>query len=405
MAQHLVGGRERLDQAAGEGPRGLGLARAGLEDRELVAAEPRGGVALAHAGEQAGGDGAQQGVADRVAEGVVDRLEAVEVEAQHRHRPAPAPRRRQRPPEPLPEQRPVRQAGQRVVVRQVLDPRLLARPVARGLAEHLQRCRHPADLVAPPQLGHRRLGVAPGEAVHRPDHPGQRPRDVAGGEAAREDAGDAGQRAQPDDLVAEPVSPREGDVPGDEGAHLPAGVRERAAGARGRGADQEPVPAGRGRGGGAVEERAVRARAQLEEVARVLGRARERDRRQLAPDLVPVDEPEQDADDGGPVVLGADRRRHRQHRPGRQAGGPDGALVAAPGARLGDGRLGRQVLADVLRPRRRDDGAAVVRDQQLGEGGVAPAQLGELVPHLAARVPEQHVLHDVQAAPGLERAK
>ena len=54
--------------------------------RELVAAEPGGGVALADGGADPLGDGDQQLVADAVAEAVVDVLEVVEVEEQHDER-------------------------------------------------------------------------------------------------------------------------------------------------------------------------------------------------------------------------------------------------------------------------------------------------------------------------------
>ena len=62
----------------------LRIAHARLDDGELVAAEPRHEVALAHAGEQALAHLLQQRVADRVAQRVVDGLEVVEVQAQHR---------------------------------------------------------------------------------------------------------------------------------------------------------------------------------------------------------------------------------------------------------------------------------------------------------------------------------
>ncbi len=98
----------RGDQALGQGL-GFRLRREERDDdRERVAAEARQGVARAQGFLDAPGDDAQQLVADRVAEIVVDALQAVEVEAQHRR----AGRRRARRPggrgqglaEPLPEQ-------------------------------------------------------------------------------------------------------------------------------------------------------------------------------------------------------------------------------------------------------------------------------------------------------------
>ena len=61
----------------------LGLAVA-QDDRELVAAEPRDEVELADALPQQPADVGDELVADRVAEAVVDDLEAVEVEHQQR---------------------------------------------------------------------------------------------------------------------------------------------------------------------------------------------------------------------------------------------------------------------------------------------------------------------------------
>ena len=63
----------------------------------------------------------QQQVADRVAERVVDVLEAVEIEEQHGELAAPAVRAGDRLPDAIGEQRPVGQAGQRVVMRHVHD--------------------------------------------------------------------------------------------------------------------------------------------------------------------------------------------------------------------------------------------------------------------------------------------
>ena len=55
------------------------------QDRELVAAEPRGGVDRAHAVLQPPRDLLQHLVAGGVPEAVVDVLEVVDVEEQHRH--------------------------------------------------------------------------------------------------------------------------------------------------------------------------------------------------------------------------------------------------------------------------------------------------------------------------------
>ena len=63
----------------------------------------------------------QQQVADRMAERVVDVLEAVEIEKQHGELAAPAVRPGDRLPDPIGEQRAVGQAGQRVVMGHVHD--------------------------------------------------------------------------------------------------------------------------------------------------------------------------------------------------------------------------------------------------------------------------------------------
>ena len=62
----------------------FGIACAGLNDGELVAAEPRHQITLAHATQAiARLTCFSSAVADRMAEAVVDGLEAVEVEAEH----------------------------------------------------------------------------------------------------------------------------------------------------------------------------------------------------------------------------------------------------------------------------------------------------------------------------------
>ena len=60
------------------------LLDAGLDDGEFVAADARDGVGVAHAMAQPLGHHLEQLVADRMAERVVDALEAVEIEIEHR---------------------------------------------------------------------------------------------------------------------------------------------------------------------------------------------------------------------------------------------------------------------------------------------------------------------------------
>ena len=89
------------------------------QDRELVAAEPRHGVAHAQRGAQARRDRLQHPVAGGVAERVVDRLEVVEVQEQHGERPAVVASAAERVFDAIAEQRPVREVGDRVVERLV----------------------------------------------------------------------------------------------------------------------------------------------------------------------------------------------------------------------------------------------------------------------------------------------
>ncbi len=99
----------------------LAVAHIVQEDDELVAALPADRVRFAHAAFEAFDDFLEQGVADRVAERIVDRLEAVEVEEHQRHATLHAVRMRLRLGDAVAEQQAIGQAGQRVVVRQILD--------------------------------------------------------------------------------------------------------------------------------------------------------------------------------------------------------------------------------------------------------------------------------------------
>ena len=147
VAGELVGLVERGENlfAHGFGLRGgfLGvLAQVFQHHHEFVAAQARHGVALAHAGGQALGDLLQQQVADVVAEGVVERLEVVQVDEQQCAISSAAGAGRQRLLQPVEQQPAVGQAGQRVVEGQRLDlvfrrlalgdvlPQILVQPIA-----------------------------------------------------------------------------------------------------------------------------------------------------------------------------------------------------------------------------------------------------------------------------------
>ena len=99
------------------------------QQRELVAAEAGHGVAVADARLHARRDGLQQLIADVVAERVVDDFEAIEVEEEDRQPAVIALRVRQRDGQAVLEQQAVRQAGQRVVIREVLDLLFGVRPL------------------------------------------------------------------------------------------------------------------------------------------------------------------------------------------------------------------------------------------------------------------------------------
>ncbi len=138
----LLADRERelqaLEHAIGNGLRLVLVVQALEQERELVAAEPGDGVAWSQALRQPLRRRQQDLVADEMAERVVDDLEAVEVEEEDGAR-----RRRARAAadgvlEAVLEEHPVRQPGERVVQRVVLElqlGRLAVRDVGLGARE------------------------------------------------------------------------------------------------------------------------------------------------------------------------------------------------------------------------------------------------------------------------------
>ena len=94
-----------LDYLLGNDRGVLGLRQLGQQDGELVPAHAGQRVAAAQTGLQARGHALEQLVALGMAEGVVDQLEAIEVDEQQRDQAAIAPRRHQRDAEPVEEQR------------------------------------------------------------------------------------------------------------------------------------------------------------------------------------------------------------------------------------------------------------------------------------------------------------
>ena len=105
------------------------------DDGELVAAEPRDGIDLADGILEARGRLLDQLVAARMAERVVDGLEAVEVDIEQADLPVGARDGKQRALQPVLEQRAVGQAGQRVVEGEILRMALAALQRARGAAQ------------------------------------------------------------------------------------------------------------------------------------------------------------------------------------------------------------------------------------------------------------------------------
>ena len=96
----------------------LGLGQILDQDGELVAAQPRDGIGLPQAAGETLGHDRQQAVAGDVAEAIVDRLEAVQVEDHDRDQALVAPRPGERALQPVLKQRAVGQPGQLVVLGQ-----------------------------------------------------------------------------------------------------------------------------------------------------------------------------------------------------------------------------------------------------------------------------------------------
>ena len=163
----------------GDQGRRLGVGQVREDQRELVAADPGHGVALAQGRAHPLADLLEHVVADPVAEGVVDLLELVEVDQDDREQAAVAPAARHRLAQAVLEQEPVGQAGQRVVLGEMqhagFGP-LAFGDVGRGADEAAARHRAALD-VEDPLVGARLL-----EAGGRRPPAGQ-PQPLAGGGA------------------------------------------------------------------------------------------------------------------------------------------------------------------------------------------------------------------------------
>jgi hypothetical protein len=139
---------------SGHRPLGHGEGRGGVgdtveEQRELVTAQAGHEIPGPDRGLEAGGHHAQELVAGGVAQGVVHVLEVVEVHEQHRLGPAPPFWPGQRRLQASPERRPVRQTGQRVVIRLSGQAPLAA---GDGVGHGVETDRQIAELIGPVEL-------------------------------------------------------------------------------------------------------------------------------------------------------------------------------------------------------------------------------------------------------------
>ena len=121
---------QRTQAALGDRHRRGGILKPGKEEHELVASPPCEGIAFSNARFELGSDELEQRVAHAVSERVVDVLEAVDVDHQHGEHRALAAGLRKPAGEALVEQEPVRQRGQMIGPRQLMESLLHAFAVA-----------------------------------------------------------------------------------------------------------------------------------------------------------------------------------------------------------------------------------------------------------------------------------
>jgi hypothetical protein len=116
----LIGFANRFDDAQGQRGGAQGLVCPGLNDSELVATKARNGIPYPHAALQAFGGRLQQRVSHRMSQGVVDLLEAIEIQPMHGYGSIAFERILQ----PFAQKHTIGEVGQRIMVRYVLDARL-----------------------------------------------------------------------------------------------------------------------------------------------------------------------------------------------------------------------------------------------------------------------------------------
>jgi hypothetical protein len=304
----------------------LGVRRVVDEQRELVAAEPRGGVRRAHRRRQPPGHRRQQLVAGAVAHRVVDHLEVVQVDEEDADGALGAARVVERVRHPLGEQHPVRQAGQRVVVGLVLQ--LLLELVLLGDVTQGEHHAAHGPVAAQVARAHLEHGVAAVEALD-PEQEAVRARGDPGQDQVHH-PGDVGPRLRVDQVL-EPVS-------------LDLDVAEDGGGGRGRVGDQAVVADDQDRVRGVAHQRAEQRLAALPDHLLGEGDALDRQGRLAGQDL-------------------EGRRQLGQHRlPAVDAEHPDVRVTGRPvleHQRAEQGALGRAEPAGV----RPDDAELLGRDE------------------------------------------
>src|SRR5450759_4513033 len=127
--------RKRGNDFPGDGFRVLAPGDVGQDQGEFIAPDAGHRVGFAYLVPDPRGNGLQEFVAGGVPQGVVHRLELVQVEVQQRELARAAFGKTDRLTEPVVEQQPVRQAGEAVVMRNTLDA-LLRQLVFRNVGRH-----------------------------------------------------------------------------------------------------------------------------------------------------------------------------------------------------------------------------------------------------------------------------
>ena len=133
-----VGRAQRGDDAVGDRLQGGVIGAGGGDDREFVAAEARHHVVAAQAAAQPLRDAADQLVADRVAERVVDVLEVIEIDVEDRRGRRALAYLLDRGLEPLAEEDAIGQAAERIVQGEMPQPVLAGRDGGGGAAHVAQ---------------------------------------------------------------------------------------------------------------------------------------------------------------------------------------------------------------------------------------------------------------------------